>query len=293
MAVYAADRLSADMHGLIFRAQRDGGTGLNAHLEINNHDNNSRVIGLHICGTEHTGKTARGYVCSGDTVTAAYWLQHSLPVIVMVYEQERDRIVWESITAENLEVTGAKWEIVVPFDQVYDSEAAKIISDTTCTSPYLARLALDRPWIELIAEGRDIFLELDEWINQPSSRGNLRLCVSGHDGGIFQWPFITSPDMPHVLRIPSLFPWAELSVDRDFYYEKNAREPENNMLLPYTVEAGEIARFRLRLALNDLGKAFLAAEPYICRGIFPEDANIMNFGSEYEAGLKFKLFRKN
>ena len=295
MAVYAADRLSADMQGLIFRAQRDGGTGLNAHLEIINQENNNnagRVVGLHICGTESVGKTSRGYICSGETVTAAYWLQHSLPVIVMVYEHERDRILWENITPDNLEVTGSKWEITIPYDQVYDFNAAKIISNLTCTSPYLAHLALDRPWIELIAGGREIFLEMDEWINQPSSRGNLRLCVSGDDGGIYQWPFQTTPDMPHVFRIPSLFPWAELSVDKDFYYERNQKEPETGKLLPYSVEAGEIARFRFTLSLNNLGRAFLAAEPYICRGIFPDPKQPFKFGDDYEAGLKFMLYKR-
>ena len=295
MGVYAADRLSAGIPGIIFRAQRNGGTGLNAHLEIISGDSGAgKVTGLRISGTENLERTARGYVCGGETETAAYWLQHSLPVVVMVYEQERDRIVWEAVTAENLEVTGSRWEIIVPYDQIYNYESSKIIADLTCTSPYLARLALDKPWIELISEGRNIFLEMDEWINQPSARGNLRLCVTGSDGGIYQWPFQTSPDMPHILRLPSLFPWANLSVDEEYYREKNpGKEPEHGMLLPYTVEAGEIARFRLKLSLNELGRAFLYTEPFICRGIFPEENKIMRFGSEYESGLKFMLFKKN
>ena len=48
-------------------------------------------------------------------------------------------------------------------------------------------------------------------------------------------------------------------MDGAFYREKGA-EP-SGALFPWTVEAGEIARFRLRLSLNDLGRSFLTTEP--------------------------------
>lgn len=294
LGIYAADRLSARIPDIIFRAQREGNTGLNAHVEILSENNTtSRITGLRICTSGEAERSARGYVCSGDMEIAAYWLQHSLPVVIMVYEHERSRILWEAVTTENLEVAGKRWEIVVPYDNEYNEQSAGHIANLTCTSPYLARLALDKPWIELINEGREIFLELDEWINQPSSRGNLRLCVNSSDGGVYQWPFQTSPDLPHVLRIPALFPWASLHVDEDFYREKNLHDPEPDALAPYTIESGEIARFRFRLELNNLGRAFLATEPYICRGTFPEIGRVMNYGAEYESGLKFLLYRKN
>ncbi len=291
LGIYAADRLTAKMPGLIFRAQREGTTGLNAHLEILTENNSSgRVVGLRVSTSGEAEKSARGYVCVGDMETAAYWLQHSLPVVVMVYEHERNRILWESVTTENLEVSGKTWEVVVPYENEYGTEeAAHTIANLTCTSPYLARLALDKALMELINDGREIFLELDEWINQPSARGILRLCINGNDGGVYQWPFQTSPDMPHVLRLPSLFPWASLEIDEEFYREKSLRIPEHNTLAPYTIESGEIARFRFSLSLNELGRAFLASEPYICRGIFP-DNNSRGYGEEYESGLKFMLY---
>lgn len=295
LGIYAADRLTARMPNLLFRAQREGTTGLNAHLEVLAENNNSgRVVGLKICIPEEGEKSARGYVCIGDMSTAAYWLQHSLPVVVMVYEHERDRILWEAITTETLEVSGKRWEVVVPYDNEYGTiEAAGKISNLTCTSPHLAKLALDKAWIELIYEGREVFLELDEWINQPNSRGSLRLCVNGSDGGIYQWPFQTSPDMPHVLRLPSLFPWASMRIDEEFYREKSLHEPAPEELAPYVIEAGEIARFRFRLSLNELGRAFLLTEPYICKGHFPDTGHSAGYGAEYESGLKFLLYNNH
>lgn len=281
------------MTGLIFRTQIQGATGLNAHLEITG--DNPRVIGLRVCASdelelEKTGKSSRGYVCTGETSVAAYWLQHSLPVIIMVYEPDTNRLLWESVSIDNLEIAGSHWELIVPYDNEYNEEAAHKIANLTCTSPYLARLALDKALIELVNSGREVYLELDEWINQPSSRGNLRICITNPDGGVYQWPFETSPDMPQVLRLPALFPWASLSVDEEFYRQRNIIY-DSNSLAPYAIESGEIARFRFRLELNELGRAFLAVEPYVCRGNFTNTNQIISYGTEYESGLKFLLYR--
>lgn len=281
------------MNGLIFRTQRDDFTGLNAHLEITGE--NSRVVGLRVCISEESEKSSRGYIISGDTEIAAYWLQHSLPVVIMLYERESKKIFYESVSTENLEIAGRKWELVIPYEKEYNGEnAAQEIKNLTCTSPYLARLALDKALIELINQGQEIFLELDEWINQPSSRGNLRICITGHDSEqVYQWPFDINPDVPQVLRLPELFPWAEISIDEDFYSAKNFHDFDSNLLAPYIIESGEIARFRFKLELNSLGKSFLIAEPYICRGIFPTmNQQNISYGSEYESGLKFQLYRK-
>ena len=279
------------MQGLIFRTQRDEFTGLNAHLEITGE--NPRVVGLRVCTSDESEKSARGYIISGDTEIAAYWLQHSLPVVIMVYENERKKIFYESVNTENLELAGRKWELVIPYEKEYNGEASQEIKNLTCTSPYLARLALDKALIELINQGREIFLELDEWINQPSSRGNLRICITGQEGGVYQWPFEINPDVPQVLRLPELFPWAAISIDEEFYSAKNFHDFDANTLAPYVIESGEIARFRFKLELNSLGKSFLNVEPYICRGIFPAlNQQKISYGEEYESGLKFQLFRK-
>ena len=210
----------------------------------------------------------------------------------MVYEQERNRIVYEPMTTENIEIAGSRYEIIIPYDNEYNSEAYSVIANQTCTSPYLARLALDKTWMELIASGREIFVELEEWINQPDTHGSLRLIVNGADGGVYQWPFTAPDNMPHVMRLPSLFPWANIHMDEDYYRSVNLHDPESDSLLPYAIEGGEIAKFRLRLELNSLGHAFLAAEPFICRGIYPSMHNPISYGHEYEAGLKYLLYHQ-
>ena len=297
IGIYAASRISVQLSGLIFREQRTGDTGLNAHLEITEaYPKMGKVVGLQIRSDESgtLERTARGYVCCGEMAHVAYWLQHSLPVIVMVYDRQRDRILWEVVSPETIEISGQSWELLVPHDQVYGSDSVGTISDLPCYSPYLARLALDRPWMEVIEGGRSILLEMDEWINQPSAMGSLRLCVlreSGDRESVFEWPFQTDADMPHVFRLPSLFPWALVEVDGPFYREKGVElSGQAGALLPWTVEAGEIARFQLRLSLNDLGRSFLMTECFLRRGEYPEDNANWDFGEEYRKGIKFQIY---
>ncbi|MBR1671931.1 MAG: DUF4365 domain-containing protein [Fretibacterium sp.] len=298
MGVYAASRLTARLPGLILREQRGGDTGLNAHLEVvEEYPKMGKVVGLQVRadGEDGVERTARGYVCRGEMAHVAYWLQHSLPVIVMVYEQGRDRLAWEAVSPDTIEISGQHWELLVPYDQLYGAESIARIADLSCYSPYLARLALDRPWMQLIEMGRGILLEMDEWLNQPSARGSLRLSVLGEGGereSVYEWPFQTNPDMPHVFRLASLFPWASIAVDAPFYRERLGADLASDALAPWSVEAGEIARFRLRLSLNELGRSFLTTEQFLRRGEFPLMETSGGFGPEYEKGLKFQLYKK-
>lgn len=298
IGVYAASRLSARLPGLIFREQRSGDTGLNAHLEVvEEYPKMGKMVGLQVRSDDEktVERTARGYVCRGEMAHVAYWLQHSLPVIVMVYERERDRLAWETVSADTIEISGQHWELLVPYDQVYGTESVDRIADLPCYSPYLARLALDRPWMKLIEAGRGILLEMEEWLNQPSARGNLRLSILKENDereAVFEWPFQTNPDMPHVFRLPSLFPWALIEVDQPFYRDKGVEPVEPDVLIPWIVEAGEIARFQLRLLLNELGRSFLVTEQFLRRGEFPALNQSGSFGTEYEKGIKFQLYAR-
>ena len=302
IGVYTASRITAQLPELIFREQRSGDIGLNAHLEITEgFPKMGKIIGLQIRSDEgaRLERSARGYVCRGEMTHLAYWLQHAIPVLVMIHEQKSDRILWEFAGADTIEIDGQEWELVVPHEQVYGPEAVAPISELPCYSPYLARLALDRPWMELVETGRDIVIEMDEWINQPSARGTLKLCLCNADGtreAVYDWMFQTNADMPHVFRLPALFPWANLSVDEEFYREKGIVSSEGMVdfaqIRPWIVDAGEIARFLLKLSLNELGKSYLITERFLRRGEFPRPSIMGKVDDAYEDSIKYRLYKK-
>jgi hypothetical protein len=311
IGLYAAGRVSAELPGLLFREQRSGDTGLNAHLEITeDFPKAGKTIGLQVRSDEntHLERSARGYICRGEMSHLVYWLQHAIPVVVMIHERKSGQILWEFVNPESIEIEGQEWELVIPYSQIYGAEAVASIAALPCYSPYLSRLALDRPWMELIEEGKIVSLEVEEWINQPAARGTLRLCVCDTGGAkesIYDWAFQTDADMPFVFRLPALFPWANLSVDEEFYTGRGAPDAEygggenveTSRIRPWSVEAGEIARFLLKLSLNELGKAFLTAERFLRRGEFPQPPLAgwakSKIDEAYENGLKYKLHRKS
>ena len=158
---------------------------------------------------------------------------------------------------------------------------------------------MDKPWMDLLDEGKNLVLEFEEWINTPSVRGLLKFCVNNPDGSpdaVYGWTFQAGEDEPYAYCLPALFPWASLSVDEDFYRDKEQLWPEAGEVLapirPWTVEAGEIARFRLKLSLNEMGRSFLEMERFLrCEELSrPSLQGKMN--EAYENGVKYRLHKK-
>jgi hypothetical protein len=86
-------------------------------------------------------------------------------------------------------------------------------------------------------------------------------------------------------------------MDEEFYRGKSPEaltdsSQELASIRPWTVEAGEIARFMLKLSLNDLGKSFLMTERFLRRGDFPRPSVGGSMDKSYEDGIKFRLYKK-
>ena len=143
----------------------------------------------------------------------------------------------------------------------------------------------------LLHDRGTVYLEVDEWINKTSGRGTLRLFGrTADESGVFERErtgYFGLADYADVL--PLLFPWADLSVDEDLYdiheqtewdIECGAYDKETDTYLfhsktfsewradkpplrAYEVAQGEVARWRLEFALNDLGRAFLTIDRHL------------------------------
>jgi hypothetical protein len=137
-----------------------------------------------------------------------------------------------------------------------------------------------------------LFIVAEENINRPTRKGTLKINVAGLDGKaehIFDWPFFINPDLPYAYRFNELFPWADISVDQDFYEAHTDDEGAESLcsIRPWMVEAEEIAHFRLEMRLNELGKSYLCADRFICNADYDQSKLIGSFGSMYENGIKF------
>jgi hypothetical protein len=121
----------------IFREQPVPDTGIDGHIETR--DENSkptgRLIGCQVKSgaTYFREETADGFTYRGNAEHLAYWRGHSLPVIVILCDEQSDRCYWQVINAKTVTGTGKGWKAEVPKSQILgddSKEKLEQIADT-------------------------------------------------------------------------------------------------------------------------------------------------------------------
>lgn len=106
--------------GYIFREQPISDYGIDAHIEV---VEGELVTGKLIALQIKTGiswfqeLTSKGFVFRGDNKHLKYWIEHSLPVLIILYNPETRASCWQAIKTENVIPTGEGWKIIVPENQ--------------------------------------------------------------------------------------------------------------------------------------------------------------------------------
>jgi len=292
--IYSVGRIADRLSELIFREQISGIAGIDGHIEIYRSScDPSRVLGVKVYSVDANDREDI-YVCSGNNDNLVYWFQHSIPILIMVYDNGSEKLFWEHLRVDNITFSDSEWSIDVPKTQEFNEDAAKCIYEIPSYSPNLSKLAIDRPWMEIIQSGTNrLFIIAEENINRPTGRGILKINITDPAGEmqyIYDWPFFVDPDLPFVYRFSELFPWAEIIADQDFYDKSEIKENGHIPLCairPWKIEAGEIAHFRLEMRLNEFGKSYLLADKYICNAHYEKSKLTGSFSNMYEKGLKF------
>jgi hypothetical protein len=228
-----------------------------------------------------------------------YWLGHSLPVVVTLYDPGDQAILWQVVTPETAQSTGKGWKLVVPRAQRLDASSASTLQDLVEGDAYtsgLNALRADLGWMRLLRDGGRVWVEVEEWVNKSSGRGSITLIgrPAGDGEPLERTRGVYLGLMPYDQVIPRLFPWADLDVDEDLYDDKESElwELEESIydseegrtimvgidfeewrdvrgltgLRPYEVEARELARWRLVLQLNELGRSVLVVDGFLSDG---------------------------
>jgi hypothetical protein len=282
----------------IFREQPTSDYGIDAQFEV-------------IEGGLATGKLVAAQIKSGpsyfkkahkdgwwfglDRDDLEYWIDHSLPVVVLLYDPADGAVYWQVVSERTIN-TGPKGgkKLLIPRYQVLDARSLPALKKIAEGSPYELRvrqLRLALPWMKLLQSGRRILLEADEWINKTSGRGDISI-VSVNDAnenriGLGTW-FIMPGLRPYDEVLPALVPWADVVLheetyddadhdaweeqcvhdigDGDYYesesFEEWRQQFEGAGLRPYANGAGEVDFWRLELQLNQLGIGFLAVHDF-------------------------------
>ncbi|AZQ70283.1 DUF4365 domain-containing protein [Streptomyces luteoverticillatus] len=114
--------------GWVFREQPTVDVGIDAHLEVVD-GTTSKATGQLLAVQIKAGlsyfasPTEDGWWFVGDTAHIEYWLGHSLPVLVMLYNPETQRVYWQHVSRQTAFSTGKGWKIHVPVTQELSAQS--------------------------------------------------------------------------------------------------------------------------------------------------------------------------
>ncbi|MFS8103518.1 DUF4365 domain-containing protein [Lentzea alba] len=216
-----------DELGWLFREQPTEDYGIDAHAEVvDGEDVQGRLLALQIKGgMGWFRETARrGWWFRPDAEHVAYWLNHSLPVAVVLYHPETKHCHWQLVNRQTLQETSTGgWKLLVPEAHVLDASAANRLRVAAEGDPYVLRLRqlqLAKPWMELLASGKRLMVDIEEWINKTSGRGSISLGVDNADGQkpekLASWGVVLGL-ASYAEVVPQLFAWADVQVHEETY----------------------------------------------------------------------------
>jgi hypothetical protein len=279
--------------GWLFREQYTHDYGIDAHVEIVEGDRpTGKLIAFQIkSGSSfYAEQTADSIVFRTDEEHVNYWLNHSMPVVVVIFDPKTKAMHWQQISKETAESTGKKWKVLLPKANDFADAKATLgmLSALTQPEPYIRRLnklRLDRYWIERLAAGNEVKVEFDDWVNKSLPRFQITL---SSDGETEVWPTVYGPGMTIEAMLSHFLPWADFALDEDahhagaeedwmaecysyrdsetgeIFYTKPFEEwyePAEG-IVPVSRD-GEIDRYSLTLSLNELGRSFLVVDEYL------------------------------
>ena len=293
----------AEQNNWLFREQPIDDVGIDAHIEFLNESGESKqLIALQIkSGKSWFDEQKDDCVIFRDINERQYnyWTTNSLPCIIVLYNPNDGTCIWEKLTAKTIQKTrkgeGKGYFVKVPLNQAFldrnsNNELLKFSNLPQHILNYNFLLS-QKKFMQIIKDGGYVKLHSIEWVNKSSGRGETELIVNdGKTIKTYKYPY-WFPFTPYSMVFPRLFPWANFSIDADFYedydnfiwrqyhwhYDKDDDEWFNvgdtfeefrRKLKPIrSVEgnSGETAEYMLFLSLNDLGESFLAVNEFVSK----------------------------
>ena len=110
----------------IFREQETSDFGIDAHVELVKGDEASgELIALQIKGGRHAFRhpAANGWHYPVTKKHARYWLNHSLPVVLVLADLDSRQCYWQVIDSDTLVPTGKNFKVFVPQENLVTTAA--------------------------------------------------------------------------------------------------------------------------------------------------------------------------
>lgn len=274
IGVYTIASIFEEM-GFVFREQPIEDYGIDAIIEERTTGYLSgKLIAVQIKSGESFFKGKDKATFYVDEKHHEYWLNYSIPVVLVLYNPESKLCVYEIIEKEKLIKTDKAWKVEIPLTNLL-STAADALRNIG-QSEYqrrLSTLALSKHLMELAEEG-ELVLEVLEWVNKSSGRGEFTLKRVDYDMVetiLYERTALGFGLKPYEDVIQEIFPWASIEVDYDFYDMNEDRDfvmatRHGRDIYPYENRAGEVDVYRLKLGINEIGRSFIIMDEFLNEG---------------------------
>lgn len=114
----------------IFREQPIEDYGIDAHIEVMENDKaTGKLIALQIKSGDSffKEKTNDNIVFRGEMKHLSYWVSHSLPVMLVLYNIEEKIAYWEIINKDKIIKTAKNWKLHIPLTQQINISSVNLI----------------------------------------------------------------------------------------------------------------------------------------------------------------------
>lgn len=293
----------AEQNNWLFREQPTDDVGIDAHIEFLDASGEAKqLIALQIKSGESWFNEQKEDCIIFRNINERqynYWTTNSLPCIIVLYNPNDGICIWEKLTAKTIQKTrqgeGKGYFVKVPLNQVFlDRNSINELLKFSNLPQHILNynfLLSQKKFMQIIKDGGYVKLHSIEWVNKSSGRGETELIVNdGQTIKTYTYPY-WFPCTPYSMVFPRLFPWANFSIDDDFYrdydeslwrefncyYDEENDEWINvgetfdefrkklNPIRSVVGNSGETAEYMLFLSLNDLGKSFLAVNEFVSK----------------------------
>jgi len=136
-----------DLHWL-FREQAVSDVGIDAHLEIVLEGRpTGRLLALQIKSGESYFREAiaEGFVYRSDEAHLNYWLNHSLPVVLVICKPGTQEAYWQVVSGQTVMRTDHGWKMIIPAGNCFRADAIgrlQAIAAGSTPSPEVQRQVL-------------------------------------------------------------------------------------------------------------------------------------------------------
>lgn len=236
IGVSATEKIINQM-GLIFREQPTDDYGIDAQIEtIENGYATGKLIAVQIKSgaSFFNEKTSDSIIYRGERKHYDYWLNHSLPVIIVLYDPINDICYWNVVNLKTAILTPKNWKIEIPLKNLLIDAKPKLFELADNLTEYEKKFnafLFAKPWMKEIIVGNKVVLTVEEWINKTSGRGDFKLKIidkNGIEKQVFNRSFWGFGSKPYIQVFEELFPWASIMIDVDYYNEYDEEAIDND-----------------------------------------------------------------